>query len=84
MTADQKSEALTVLREVEGERCSCGGAKKPYEPCCVTCWMSLPLEMKSDLHANSLTGYVEAWRRAQAWLEVGRNLQPKTAIVGAN
>lgn len=57
------------MRELNGEACLCGRAKKKMHSFCYRCYTALPPEMRRDLYDLIGAGYEEAFEEAAAWLE---------------
>jgi hypothetical protein len=56
------------LRELRGEECQCGKAKKSGHSFCWECYKSLPNDMQRALYRRYGYGYEEAYDAAVKWL----------------
>ena len=60
-----------LLKELIGERCRCGRAKRSRETFCGRCYFLLPKAIRSALYRRIGEGYEQAYSAAIAHLDAG-------------
>lgn len=62
-------DTINLIRELAGDKCRCGKAKRPKQTFCRSCYFSLPEPMRAALYDRIGEGYEQAYGNAVAHLE---------------
>lgn len=60
----EANERLRIAKELQGQACQCGSAKRERQTFCASCYRSLNADTRRDLYRKFGNGYEEAYQSA--------------------